>query len=242
MRTLDDDEILIPYGVSRPPADVLAVSLGEAGRISVECRAPHVVVSPSRRAPLRLSGGQYDFTDRSGAAANETLERLRDGLARYCDLWRKAQRQFLAAYFDFIAAEVEAGGEELTARLKPFGDLYWPEDWAFAALRPLPQALLSIAPGYDPANLVAVDFAFWTGSRAVAVVLRGSATADPGRAAALDALRGAGVAVVEAPGNTWRAADIAAILPDEFRRFWRDVPVPAGPFGPALPDALGPDA
>lgn len=248
MQLLEPDQILIPYGTPRQPGDRLAITKGADGRLAVDCRIPHVVAAPG--APLRLSGGRYEGLSppdpRVEITPADLLAELRTNLLRFCDQWRKGQRLFVDRYFTFVAAEVAAHRDALAERLRPFGGLYQTDDWLFSAPRPIPQAWLSIDPGagaaaYEPDKLVLVDIAFRTGEALLAVVPRGSETPDPRKTAAHDALRNAGVEILEIPNAslmTPPAGGFGALLPATFHRFWEDEPIPSGPFKPGLPENI----
>lgn len=252
MLLLEPDQILIPYGTPRPPGDRLAVTAESGGRLAVDCHLPHVVASAMGEAgeALRLSGGRYEGLSppdpRVEISPADLLAALRDNLLRFCDQWRKGQRQFIEQYFAFVVAEVETHRDALTERLRPFGELYRTDDWLFSAPRPIPQAWLSLDPGagaaaYAPENLVMVDIAFRTGEGLLAIVPRGLETPDPKKAAAHDALRAAGVVILEIPNAslmTTPPEGFGALLPDSFRHFWEREPIPSGPFKPGLPESL----
>ena len=60
------------------------------------------------------------------------------------------RRQFIASYFGFIAAHLDAHRTELVERAKPYDGLYRPEDWLWSALRPLPRGWVPVAHGGQP--------------------------------------------------------------------------------------------
>lgn len=248
MPILQLDQILIPYSTPRPPGDRLAVSLEPDGRYAVDCRIPHVVAT--RGTALRLSGGRYETLSPPDPRAEQTraelFAELRANTLRFCDQWRKGQRQFVERYFEFVAARVAGEREALADRLRPFGGLYGPDDWLFSAPRPIPQAWLSLDPtggaaAYAPENMVMVDVAFWTREGPLAVAFRGTETPDPRKTAIRDALSRTGVQFLDIPMIALGPPPgdgIASLLPDAFRDFWTDEPIPAGPFKPALPERL----
>src|SRR5271154_3123437 len=212
-----DTKLVIPYGVSALSAaageNVLSVAIGRA-----------------QRMPLRLWHGPYpfaeppDLTRLKGMA--ERLTFLKEHLKSLCGLWAKPPLDFLDAYFRWIEPTLEASKTELEAR---GGGLFQPRDWSFAAFRPLPLAHLPVAADKS----VRTDFAFWTGDRLAAVELVGESTPRRQRRAELDALRQAGIAVIETPVAVLAGGDLAALLPASFTRFWEGVELPKSPFGPA---------
>jgi hypothetical protein len=165
--------------------------------------------------------------------ATVQLDYLRGHLQHCCDLWAKPPKLFLERYFAFAMQCVDANRTTLKQALEPFGSLFAVEDWALSAPRPLPRAQLWAEGAYQP-----VDFAFWLGDRAIAILLQGTAT-DTGRHAALT---GAGIEIV-ALSN----ADLASLgseyltraLPPEFTKFWAGEVMPSSPFkGTSLGDIV----
>lgn len=147
-------------------------------------------------------------------------------LAEQCGDYAKLRRQFIARYFEFIARHLQANHSELVERLRPFDDLYAPEDWTWSALRPLPRAWLQ-ADG----QILAADVAFYDGARLIAFEL---ATRDTERQAAL---QGAGITVnrIEPSLLSDAGTQLNAVLPDSFRYFWRDETLPSSPFRRPIP-------
>ena len=80
---------------------------------------------------------------------------------------------------------------------------------------------------------VRTDFAFWTGDRLAAIELIGESTPRRQRREELDALRQAGVELVEIPVAALAGGELAALLPRSFARFWDGIELPKSPFGPA---------
>ena len=185
-------------------------------------------VSLRRDAPLRLSDGPYPFAEPPDlirlATTAARLDFLREHLQSLCGLWTKPPLAFLDVYFAWTGATLAAAPAQTTLTAAGQG-LFAPEDWNFAAPRPLPSALL-------PAGDVTIrtDFAFWTGAGFVAVELPGERRAQ--RRSELARLVTAGVTVIElAPADLADAAALGAKLPPEFAVFWRGVKLPQSPFG-----------
>jgi len=190
-------------------------------------------------AKLRLSDGPYPFAEPPDLVratnVEDRLDLLREHLRSLCGPWDRLAALFLDAYFEWIAASVAAAAPELHALVSRAGGLFVPRDWSFCALRPLPQAHLPAGEGAP----VRTDFAFWTGAFFIAIDLQGSAAPRRQRRDELARLAAAGTMLVTVPGGALqqeRARLLERVLPPEMRRFWADVPLPAGPFGP---DALG---
>jgi hypothetical protein len=216
------NKLVIPYGV---PVLSFAALASE--------NVPVVVIGRAQRMPLRLWHGPYPFAELPDLnRLKGTAERLgfiKEHLKALCGLWARPPLDFLEAYFRWIEAALEAGRPELEAISARGGGLFQPRDWGFAAFRPLPLAHLPIA----AERYVRVDFAFWTGDRLAGFELVGGSTPRRQRIGELEALRQAGIEVVEIPAAALAAGDLGAFLPESFQRFWQGVELPKSPFGPA---------
>lgn len=191
----------IPYGLDRLPRDpsLRCVQVGdEALRLNSE-------PVPADAMPLIIG----DHTARV-VAATSWLEGL-------CGDYAPLRRQFIAAYFCFVAAEIEARREELAERLKPYDGLFAPEDFLWSALRPLPRGWVPAVDRWLPADAV-----FWDGERAIAIEL---GTRDSDRQKALHT---AGIEVLRIePGMfDW----LHGVLPPNFLRFFECQTLPSSPF------------
>lgn len=203
-------------------------------------RVPFVDAGPT---PLRLSDGLAALRGATdGVAADEgLLTGLQGALALHCDVWRRGQRRFLECYFDFVERHVDEHRDELAARLEPFGRLFRVGDWRYAALMPLPRAFLHAPEAgepFGPETLIPVDFAFWTGRRAIAVELTGAGSAGAAERRRAR-LRRAGIAVAELTDDLFdadRADRFEAALPEDLRYFWRGQALPSGPLAPVALD------
>ncbi len=183
--------------------------------------------------PLRLNNSPYQFDEltivpRAGTPA-ERLAFLRDYHVELCDAYARSQRRFVELYFQFIGRVIADARPELEQRAATFGGLFSWEDFAFSALRPLPQAHLPL--GREP---VRADFAFWTGERLIAVDIeagtRSAAWAERHRA-----LTNAGVQTIDIPAAALFKTDPATLrdlLTPEFVTFWQTETIPASPFKP----------
>lgn len=203
-------------------AQTITIFYGAAARDDAQA------VSLRRGVPLRLSDGPYPFAEPPDlirlATTAARLDFLCEHLRSLCGLWAKSPLQFLDAYFAWIGATLAAAPVQ-RALVEAGHGLFAPEDWSFAALRPLPSALL---PAGDAT--VRVDFAFWTGASFIAVELPGERRAR--RRGELALLTETGVTVLElASGDLADAAALDAKLPADFAAFWRGVPLPRSPFG-----------
>lgn len=227
------DPIVIPFGVPMLRAADVQIRDGK-----VTCPAPYVAIDPVRTEVLRLNGDQYAFPEppdlRAMTNAAAQLAFLCAHLQHYCDLWARPPKLFLDRYFESVAAHVAANAADLAERLKPFGSLFAPEDWALSAPRPLPRAQLLAEGAYWP-----VDVAFWLGDHVLAVLLRGSATATARDEARNSALKRTGIEILELAAADLAQTDLCAVLPPAFRAFWAGQPMPSSPFkGTALDDIV----
>jgi hypothetical protein len=194
-----------------------------------------VTIGPSRA--LRLNNSPYvvdDLTEaaRTGTAA-EKLAFLRDYHETLCGEYAKRRRQFVVLYFRWIDDLVAAARPALEQRAANYGGLFAWQDYAFSALRPLPQAHL---PAGDAR--ISTDVAFWTGERLVAVDIAGE-TRGATWAARCQRLQDTGVQIVEIPVLTLVKADPVALndlLPAGIAAFWQSETMPSSPFKSA---ALG---
>jgi len=240
--TVDDNHLIIPFGAARIAPEQLSAADGE-----LVCRLPHAVVSRTPPAPLRLNSGGDEFAEPPFLSEmplmTDQLAFLCGHFKRYCGVLDKLPRQFLDCYFAFVGASIEENHENLKAVVSPFNGLYSPGDWAFSALKPLPRAHLSApleatAPTYKISSLVAVDFAFWAGDRAIAIDIMGGETRGPERERRADRLRRANIQHIEIPASLLappRQDDFRKTLPETFHDFWLGQALPSGPFKSALP-------
>jgi hypothetical protein len=196
----------IPYGLDRLPRDpgVRSVEVGgEPLRLNSE-------PVPADAMPLTTG----DHAARVAAAIA--------WLEAQCGDYAPLRRQFVAAYFRFIAAEIEAHRGELAERLKPYDELFAPEDFLWSALRPLPRGWVPVGDRWLPADVV-----FWDGERAIAIEL-GARETD--RQKALLAC-GVDVRRIE-PGLFGRLGDA---VPANFVDFWKCQRLPSSPFRRPIP-------
>ncbi|SRR5579883_2277300 len=203
-------------------AETITVFYGAATRDDAQAIPLH------RRAPLCLSDGPYPFAEPPDlirlATTAARLEFLREYLRSLCGLWAKPPLAFLDTYFAWIGATLAAAPARAALTAMGHG-LFAPEDWSFAAPRPLPSALLPVGDA-----TVRVDFAFWTGAGFVAVELPGERRAQ--RRIELTRLAAVGVSIIDlGPVDLADAQALGAKLPTDFADFWRNVALPRSPFG-----------
>jgi hypothetical protein len=142
-------------------------------------------------------------------------------LTGLCGDYAPLRRQFIVSYFGFIAAQLDRHRAELAERLKPYDDLYAPEDFLWSALRPLPRGWVAVSGTLLPADVV-----FWDGNQAIAIELSPRVTEREA------ALRSAGVSVCRLDSQvlTGDPVLLSAKLPKQFRCFWDGQALPSSPF------------
>jgi hypothetical protein len=202
----------LPYGLERLPRYMAlddprlrctVVTAGEGLRLNSE-------PVPADAMPLATG----DHAARVGAAT--------DWLCSLCGDYAPLRRQFVAAYFNCIAAHLTEHRAELAERVKRYDGVFAPEDFLWSALRPLPRGWIPVQDQMLPADMV-----FWDGARPMAIEL---ATRDTERQKALQA---GGVAVYRIEPGAFDRLD--EILPASFRRFWDAATLPSSPFRRPLP-------
>jgi hypothetical protein len=153
------------------------------------------------------------------AAATEWLVSL-------CGDYAPLQRQFIAAYFGFIAEHLDAHRTALAERVKPYDGLYAPEDFLWSALRPLPRGWVP-----TPGKLLPADMVFWDGTQTVAIELSARETDRQ------KALQAAGIAVhrIEPGALGSDPVQLGQILPANFQHFWDGQILPSSPFRRPIP-------
>jgi hypothetical protein len=199
----------IPFGLDRLPRDPTLRSV-EVGDKPLRLNTDPI---PADAMPLATG----DHAARV-AAALAWLEGL-------CGDYAPLRRQFIAAYFRFIAATIDAHHTELVERLRPYDGLYAPEDFLWSALRPLPRGWVPFGERW-----MAADVVFWDGAQAIAIEL-GARDTDRQRA-----LLAQGIVTLRiAPADFDR---LGAILPRCFHRFWDGETLPSSPFRRPIPQGV----
>lgn len=164
------------------------------------------------------------------------LARLKSDVSRDMDVFAKNPRRLLDRYFDFIEARLHAEGAALERLLQPLGGLFRVDDWAYSALRPLPNAaVFDGAEDGAPPPVMHHDMVFWTGQTVLAIRLRGSGTTSSRDAEACARLQELGVRIVTIPvSNLATGIELfsESRFPPEFLSFWQGAPYPCSPFRP----------
>lgn len=158
------------------------------------------------------------------------LVALREEIGRSADLFSRSQRQFLDHYFCFVEDAVADPAASPGADLEWSGGLFTPADLVFAALRPLPRAVIVAGD-----RRVTADFAFWDGEALTAVSV--SATSPNREDAAMDGVRHVRLAPADLATGPKIFAD--SRFPRTLSHFCEGVGMPQGPFRPyGLPEKL----
>jgi hypothetical protein len=144
---------------------------------------------------------------------------MKQFLRRLCGDYAPPRLRFVDRYIDCMAAHLHTHRDELARDLQRYDGLFAPEDWLWSALRPLPRAWPRAGAG-----MVAVDFAFWDGTRAIAIDLGGGVRAED-----ITVCRITPAALAGHPGA------LLDLLPDSFRCFWQAQILPVSPFRRPIP-------
>ncbi len=210
----------IPFGLDRLPR-------------SIGFDDPRLPTAPAGAALLRLNTEPLPLAAMPAVAGDHAawVAAAVDWLISLCGDYAPLRRRFIAAYFGFLAAQIDANRAALAADLVRYDGLFMPDDWLWSALRPLPRAWL-----FGPDSALPAEIAFWDGTQPLAIEL--SARDTP----RLAALRQAGVPELRIrPDTLADPAALGALLPGPFREFWRGQTLPASPFRQPIPrGVLGP--
>lgn len=160
---------------------------------------------------------------------------LKAEIARDLDVFARNPRRFLDLYFDFIAAQLSAEAGTLTALLQPLGGVFRIEDWSFAALRPIPNAVVFDADLPDAgADAGSYDMAFWSGDKLLAIRFQGG-TPSAASEKETGRLEQLGMEAISIPPRELTSVDAAFSrqqFPETFLRFWQGATYPCSPFRP----------
>lgn len=226
--------LIVPYGVDRLPTSIDA-NIAAVTTTGV----PFVAVEPGTAATLRLNTVPWHRAARTqgSVAAGDPFDVLCRHLFDLCGPWAKRPRAFIERYFAAIAAHVDRHREELSARLAPFDGLYRVEDWRYAAPAPLPRALLPVPGQAEP---VQVDIAFLLAGKWFAVECGTSGLLPAQARRRAQRLDEAGIVRVAFTGSDRHEGDgalLERVLGADLA-YWRNEPLPAGPFRPDLQDHI----
>jgi hypothetical protein len=235
------DLLLVPFGTARFHPERFELAGFSPDGLRLWSASPCVLIDRASGAPLRLNSVPLPAMTaslREGAPeVGGEIRLLQNELERLCGEWTKPPRQFLRRYFEEVRLEIEQNREILEARAAPFAGLYEAAHWAFSALLPLPRAHLHLPdPGartsFDSADVVRVDFAFWTGADLVAVLTGGQRTPTPSARRDRERLDAWGIELrAYEPVRLKSAAErgLLTFLGPTFKDFWKSEALPSGP-------------
>jgi hypothetical protein len=239
MRLASQDALSVPYGVDKWPLERL-----DELRAGPVAGLPLALIQPG--AMLRINSGALNLPPPLPTETDmPSAQRIADHLKRLYGGWNKAAGLFVDRYFAFLQCQIDGHRAELDDRLAPFDGLFRAEDFIYSAPLPLPHAFL-FAPSEQtasgtaaPADFVKVDFAWWLGSRMVAVLLAPSPLTPAAARQRKERLRAAGVEYADCTLADLDDAEFAwfsQTLEPESSRFWEGEALPAAPSPPGLPD------
>jgi hypothetical protein len=209
----------IPYGLDRLPRTMAlddprlrCVAVGDGSPLRLNSESV-----PAEAMPLAIG----DHAARVAAATA--------WLVGLCGDYAPLQRLFIASYFAFLAAHLDAHRAELSERVRPYCGLYAPEDFLWSALRPLPRGWVAAEDRLLPADMV-----FWDGTQVVVIELSARESERQ------KLLQAAGVAVnrIEPGMLGSEPAVLGRLLPVSFQRFWCGETLPASPFRRPIPPGV----
>lgn len=226
--------LLVPYGVETWSPESLRPVVSQAPGLAFETSIACVLIDRSRRQPVRFNNTEYDLSATPGGIDEEDpFVAIREHTKRLCDPWNRFALDFLGGYFGAVERLIADAGDDIVASCGLEGGIFEPRDWIYSAPRPLPRAQLHAPAASSAASpYIAVDVAFWTGSRFIAVdgAIRQML---PKRAReARERLSAAGIEIVtELPSSDAQWDEfLARILESGSPRFWAGEPLPLGPF------------
>ncbi|MEK9967175.1 MAG: hypothetical protein VW582_12545 [Rhodospirillaceae bacterium] len=190
----------------------------------------HARIAPGMPAFRLSSPGWADFATRDlelVTSGERLFELVREKLNTKLPTFAVRLRQFVDLYVDHgLRAVADEFGSET-------GPLVTAEDWIYSAFLPLPNARVEI-PDSGPSEFAEFGVFFWTGERAIGVLLEPAASIIGRKRRNLDRLAEAwpSLTVIEAardrfPGDDSVFAD--DLLPPELMRFWDGLDMPQGP-------------
>jgi hypothetical protein len=239
MRLASQDALSVPYGVDRWPLERLS-----AVRADPVAGLPLALIQPG--AMLRINSGALDLPPPLPTETDSTTaQHVAAHLKRLYGGWNKAAGSFIDRYFAFLKRQIDRHRSELDERLAPFDGLFRAEDFIYSAPLPLPHAFL-FAPSKQsareiaaPTHFVQVDFAWWLGSRMVAVLLAPAPLTPAAARQRKERLQAAGIECADCTLADLDDAEFAwfsNLLGPEGRRFWEGEALPAAPSRRAMPD------
>jgi hypothetical protein len=249
MDLLCRDLLLIPYGSAGFFPEKLKLTGFALSGLALWTASPCVIVDRTSGQPLRCHDMPAEFSPPPDPEAmRDTASKLffmQRYLQSLCGVWQGPPKAFIDNYFAAARREIEANQDELTARVGALVGLASVDDFVFSAPLPLPRAHLhlaprSAAPVVEAEDMVRVDFAFWTGRRLLAVAMDTGTTLTPKQRRAWERIGAYGVDTLRVKPADLAAADApAAVLGNDFARFWDGDRLPRTPFrGPRIADPV----
>lgn len=229
------NQLLVPFGGPKWSIERISVVGVSTTGTYIQSDTPLAYIDRSQQVALRLR----NFTDVMPGdwpvlmEAKDALAFVQRHFREKCEVATDYERKFLDLYFDFVRKRVEPptyvsrSGKDR----KDWGAPYDNDDWVFEALMPLPQAHLYQSNPLDdqfsfaPSRMMKVDFAFWTGTRLVAVEIDGGSHIGSESHIEKDRLlQRSGVHVVHILNSEISKHGIKVVerlLPPEMTGFWK---------------------
>lgn len=241
MLTTHGELLLIPFGTARFHPENFELAGFSPDGLRLWSASPCVLINRARSAPLRLNSAPLPIATPGlrevASDVDGELRRLQNHLERLCGEWIRPPRRFLQRYFEEVRAAIERHCANLEKRAAPFAGLYEPAHWAFSALLPLPRAHFHLPDpraraSFDAADIVRVDFAFWTGTALVAVVQGGHRTPTPAERRDRARLEAWGIELRPYDPDQFAGTaegGLLKLLGPAFMDFWKSESVPSGP-------------
>lgn len=249
MDILRRDLLMVPYGSAGFFPEKLKLTGFALSGLALWTASPCVIVDRSIPQPLRCHQMPAEFSPPPPPEAmRDTASKLafmKDHLQSLCGIWDGPPKAFIDSYFAAVQREMSANSDELGKLVGDLTGLAVADDFVFSAPLPLPRAHLHLAPRSDAPvvrseDVVRVDFAFWTGTRLLAVDLDTGATMTPKERRAWQRIADYGIDTLRVrPGELADATAPADILGEDFARFWQHDALPRTPFrGPRIAEPL----
>jgi hypothetical protein len=246
IRVKVDGHLLIPFGVEKWRIEDVKVSGVSTEATYFESSAPLCHIDMSKGDALRLyqadtvlSADWPPYVD----DIDEGLRIINRTIQNECQFDASSEVRFLDLYFAYILSRVKPTRDYLRDKI-PASE----PRWGYEALLPLPQAHLYLRDplakrfSFSPDRMFKVDFAFWTGSRLVAVEIDGKTHIGSPQHIVKDRLmQRANVHVIHIMNEELVSHGLSAIsqlLPPEIVAWWKhpdksDRSAPSyGPFDP----------
>lgn len=249
MDILRRDLLMIPYGSAGFFPEKLKLTGFALTGLALWTASPCVIVDRSTRQPLRCHQMPAEFSPPpSPEAMRDTASKLafmQEYLQSLCGVWQGPPKAFIDNYFAAARRALAANVETLNARVADLAGLASADDFVFSVPLPLPRAHLHLAPRSDAPvvsseDVVRVDFAFWTGTRLLAIDIDTGATMTPKERRAWQRVADYGIDTLRVePEALAEASAPCDVLGDDFARFWEGDPLPRTPFrGPRIAEPV----